>query len=269
MGDIGFRDSMKNSLNWLLRWRHPLWWLPDVPSEQDASYLRIWSQLRQIERVANGRHDTSNFLNRSGDLVIVCARIDMSALEPAYRELTANLDTIDYVRLVPDFLCNITVQELGYISKFPHARDEITEKWLDEYLEQCALSLRDFRPFDVTIGGANSYADATFLDVHDGGWFSRIQEVLEDFVSQPPRTRYPYLPELVIAQYTKSAPIGRLVSTLTPFRDTVFGSIRIDHLDVIRIPTNEAFAEPTVIRSYQLGKLTGFMDRVTSANAGT
>lgn len=258
---------MKRSLDWLLRWRHPLWWLPDVPSEQDASYLRIWSQLRQIERVADGRHDTSNFLNRSGDLVIVCARVDTSVLQPVFMDLRKAIAEIDYVRLVPPSTFNITVQELGYLSAQPASRDEITQQWLDEYLEQCELSLRDFRPFEVTLGGVNSYADAAFLDVHDNGWFSRIHEVLVDFVSQPPRTRYPYLPEMVIAQYTRSAPIGRLVSTLTPFRDVTYGSFRVDHIDVLRIPTTEPFAEPVLVRSYPLGTLTGFMDRVTSANA--
>ena len=259
---------MKRSFHWLLRWRHPLWWLPDVPSEQDASYLRVWSHLRQIEEVVDGRHDTRDFFDRQGDLVVVCVRIDAALLSPEFHDLTRTLAEIEYVRLVPASTYNVTVQELGYLSKRPNGRDEITELWLEEYLEQCQLSLRDFRPFDVTLGGANSYADAAFLDVHDNGWFSRIHEVLVDFVSQPPRTRYPYLPEFVIAQYTRRAPVGRLVPTLTPFRDMTFGHFRVSQIDVLRIPTTEAFADPTVIRSYQLGKLTGFMDRVTSANAG-
>ena len=266
MSDIGFRNSMKNSFNWLLRWRHPFWWLPDVPTEQDASYLKIWSQLRQLEYVQDGRHDTSNFLNRSGDLVIVCARVNAEDLSPAFNELKESLSSIDFVRPVPANTYNITVQELGYLSERPNGRDEITQTWLDEYLEQCHISLRDFRPFDVTFGGANSYADAAFLDVHDNGWLSRIHDVLVDFVSQPPRTRYPYLPEFVFAQYTRRAPIGSLVATLTPFRDMTYGTFRVESVDVLRIPTTGAFAEPELIRSYQLGKLTGFMDRVTSAN---
>lgn len=266
MSDIGFRDSMKNSLRWLLRWRHPFWWLPDVPTEQDASYLRIWSQLRQLDHVEDGRHDTRNFFERSGDLVIVCARVTPETLPPAFNDLVESLSDIDFVRLVSPNTYNVTVQELGYLSERPNGRDEITQLWLDEYLEQCHISLRDFRPFNVTLGGVNSYADAAFLDVHDDGWFSRIHDVLVDFVSQPPKTRFPYLPEFVIAQYMRKSPIGNLVSTLTPFRDTTFGSFRVENVDVVRISTTEPFAEPELIRSYQLGKLTGFMDRVTSAN---
>lgn len=268
MRDIGFRDFVKKSVQWLLRWRHPFWWLPDVPTEQDESYRRIWSHLRQIDRVADGRHDTEDFLNRQGDLVIICARVPADAFSPEFDRLLEALAAHDYARIVPANTYNITVQELGYLSERPNGRDEITEQWLAEYLEQCQISLKDFRPFDVRFGGVNSYADAAFLDIHDNGWFSRIHEVLVDFVSQPPRTRYPYLPELIIAQYVKSSPMGTLVHDLTPFRDMGFGGFRVEQIDVVRIPTNEAYGEPQLVQTFQLGRLTGFMDRVTSAEAG-
>ena len=259
---------MKKSVGWVLRWRHPFWWLPDVPSEQDESYRRIWSDLRQIDRVSDGRHDTKDYLSRRGDLVIVCARVPADAFIPRLHDLKDALARHDYVRMVPPETYNITVQELGYLSRRPNGRDEITKQWLNEYLEQCQISLKDFRPFDVQLGGANSYADAAFLDIHDNGWFSRIHDVLVDFVSQPPRTRYPYLPELIIAQYMKDAPVGTLVHDLTPFRDVEFGSFRVEHIDVLRIPTHEAFPQPQLVQTYPLGRLTGFMDRVTSAEAG-
>lgn len=267
MRDIGFRDFVKMTGRWVLRWRHPFWWLPDVPTEQDESYRRIWSHLRQIERVTDGRHDTANFFGRRGDLIIICARVPIEALMPQIEDVRAAIARHPYARLLPDSSFNITVQELGYLVERPQGRDEITRQWLDEYLEQCQISLKDFRPFDVRIGGINSYTDAAFLDVHDNGWFSRIHDVLVDFVSQPPRTRYPYLPELVIAQYTKDAPLGTMVHDLTPFRDVEFGQIRVEHLDVLAISTDEAFADPVLVQSYPLGRLTGFMDRVTSAEA--
>lgn len=268
MKNIGFREFVKKSVRWLLRWRHPFWWLPDVPSEQDESYRRIWSHLRQIDRVADGRHDTEDFLNRRGDLVIICARVPAETFIPEFHTLLKVLDTHDYVRLVPPDTYNITVQELGYLSERPNGRDEITPQWLDEYLEQCLISLKDFRPFDVRVGGVNSYADAAFLDIHDNGWFSRLHEVLVDFVSQPPRTRYPFLPEFIIAQYIHNAPMGTLVHDLTPYRDMEFGLFRVEQIDVVRIPTDEAYAEPKVVQTFPLGRLTGFMDRVTSAEAG-
>lgn len=268
MKDIGFRTFLKEAAKWVLKWRHPFWWLPDVPTEQDESFRKIWASLRQVEYVTDGRHDTDNFLSRKGDLVLVCARIPEDAVNPEIHELQSVIARQEYARLVPPNPWQITIQELGFLSNRPNGRDEITEDWLEEFLEQCQLSLKDFRPFDVRIGGANSFTDAAILDIHDNGWFSRIHDVLVDFVSQPPRMRYPYLPEFVIAQYTHDAPIGTLVHDLTPYRDREFGNFRVENIDVIRIPTSGSFDGYSIVRSYPLGQLTGFMDRVTSAEAG-
>lgn len=266
MKDIGFRDFLKLSFRWVLKWRHPFWWLPDVPSEQDESFRRIWAQLRQIDHVSDGRHDTQDYLNRGGDFVYACVRVEPDLIDPAINDLMDTLESFDFVRPVPEQIRHITVQELGYLTENPIGRDEITQTWLDEFLEQCELSLKDFRPFNITLGGANSYADAAFLDVHDGGWLSRIHDGLVDFVSQPPRTRYPYLPELIIAEYTKNTEVGTLVHDLTPFRDRTFGTFRVEAIDVLRMPTDEAWAEPTLLRSFPLGIPTGFMDRVSRAD---
>lgn len=253
----------------MLRWRHPFWWLPDVPTEQDESYRRIWANLRQIDNVADGRHDTEAYYGRSGGLIIVCARVPAECFHPTFQDLQRDLLGLGYARVVPESHYTITVQELGYLSSAPNGRDEITRAWLDDYLEQCQLSLRDFRPFEIRLGGANSFNDAAILDVHDNGWLSRIHDVLVDFVSQPPRTKFPYLPEFVIAQYLERAPIGNLVPTLTPYRDITFGEFRVESIDVIMYSTDEAFPEPVLVRSYPLGQLTGFMDRVSSADALT
>ena len=269
MRSAGLGARLRFAGDWLLRWRHPLWWLPDVPSEQDESYRRIWASLRQMNHVLDGRHDTVNFSRRQGDLVVIGLRIPADCFDEDMAQLTDALQTLDYVRLVPPEHWRITIQELGYLNESPNGRDEITLRWLDEYLEQCALSLRDFRPFDVRLGGANSFADAAILDVHDDGWLSRVHDVLVDFVSQPPRTRYPYLPEFVIAEYTSRASIGNLVHLLTPYRDTTFATFRASSIDVLRIPTTAAYAQPTLVRSYPLGTLTGFMDRVSTADALT
>lgn len=268
MRNIGLRDFLKLSVRWVLRWRHPFWWLPDVPSEQDESFRRIWAQMRQVDYVSDGRHDTEDYLTRGGDLVVLCVRVSQDVLDPALDELTDMLESYPFTRLVPANLRNVTIQELGYLVETPEGRDEITQSWLDEYLEQCEASLKDFRPFEVTLGGANSYSDAAFLDVHDGGWFSRIHEVLVDFVSQPPRQRYPYLPEFIIAEYTGRHPVGNLVHDLTPFRDRTFGAFRVDAIEVVRIPTHSTWTEPHLVRRYRLGIPTGFMDRVSKAEIG-
>jgi hypothetical protein len=263
LNNIGYRDLVRNTGRWLLKWRHPLWWLPDVPSEQDEAYRRIWADLRQVDQVVDGRHDTDDWFSRDGDFVYVCARIPEDALAPAFDQLIETLDQFAFARILPRPYFNITVQELGYLTERPAGRDEFTREWLDEFIQQAAVPVRSFSPFDVTLGGANSYADAAFIDVHDNGWLSRIHVRLLDFVSQPPSMRYAYLPELIVAQYVEVAPMESLVRALTPLRDTTFGSFRVTNIDVMRVSTSETFATPTLIHSFELGHEPGFIDRVS------
>lgn len=266
MNSIGYRQLARNIGQWILKWRHPLWWLPDVPSEQDEAYRRIWANLRQVDHVVDGRHDTEDWFSRVGDFVYVCARIPDDVLTPEYERLIAVLQEFPFTRPVPETYLNITVQELGYLTDRPAGRDEITSQWLDEFIQHAATPIGSFRPFDVRLGGVNSYVDAAFLDVHDNGWLSRIHTRLLDFVSQPPSTRYAYLPELIVTQYVHVAPIENLVRALTPFRDRTFGTFRVTTIDVMSVSTSETFAEPRLIHSFELGNEPGIMDRVSPAD---
>jgi hypothetical protein len=260
---IGYRDLGRNIGRWLLKWRHPFWWLPDVPSEQDEAYRRIWANLRQVDHVADGRHDTDDWYHRSGDFIFIAARIPDDVLTPDFDRLIATLERFPFARIVPRHLLNVTVQELGYLTETPVGRDEITSDWLNEFIRHAEIPIQSFRPFDVRLGGANSYVDAAFLDVHDNGWLSRIHGRLLDFVSQPPKMRYAYLPELIIAQYIEVAPIDSLVRELTPMRDTTFATFRISNIDVLRVNTDQVFAEPEVIHTFELGNEPSLVDRVS------
>jgi hypothetical protein len=263
---LGYRELIRNIGRWLLKWRHPLWWLPDVPSEQDEAYRRIWANLRQVDHVVDGRHDTEDWVGRSGDFVYICARIPEDVLTPEYDHLIESLRQFPFARIVPRHFLNVTVQELGYLTERPLGRDEFTSQWLDEFIQHAATPIQSFAPFDVTLGGANSYVDAALIDVHDNGWLSRIHVRLLDFVSQPPSMKYAYLPELIVAQYVKAAPIDSLVRALTPFRDMTFGTFRIATIDVMRVSTEETFAEPVLVHSFELGNEPGLIDRVNPAD---
>jgi 2'-5' RNA ligase len=266
LNSIGYRDLARSIGRWIAKWRHPFWWLPDVPSEQDEAYRRIWANLRQVDRVVDGRHDTDDWFARPGDFVWMCARVPEAALLPGFEELVRTLEQFSFTRIVPREYLNITVQELGYLAEQPSGRDEITEEWLEEFIQHAQRPISSFPPFDVAIGGANSFVDAAFLDIHDNGWLSRIHNRLLDFVSQPPSTRYSYLPELIIAQYVQAAPIASLVRALTPFRDRTFGTFRVESIDVMRVSTSETFPEPRLVHRFELGNEPRLIDRVSPAD---
>lgn len=253
----------------MLKWRHPFWWLPDVPSEQDEAYRRIWQHLRQVTEVVDGRHDTPEWRAHEGDFVLCCVRVPEEALDPEIEAVRDSLRTLPYARVHPPGFLHIPVQELGFLVPAARFRSDITEQWLEEFIAQVESPVSEFRPFDITLGGVNSFVDATFLDVHDNGWLARIQGRLLDFVKVPPGTRYAYLPTVTIAHYTETAPVGPLVAKLTPWRDYAFGHFRVDSLDVVRIPTTEPYPELEVIHQIGLGRPQPLIDVIQGGASST
>lgn len=252
----------RGAVGWLHRWRHPLWWLPDIPSEQDEAYRRVWQNLRQVTHVVDGRHDTAEWRRHDGDFALCCVRIPLGTLDPAIDGLRTALRAFPFVRLHPDAFLHIPVQELGFVTERPQARDEISPSRLQEMIAQAQIPVSDFPTFDVTIGGVNSFVDAVFLDVHDNGWLARIHHRLIDFAAIPPDQRFSYLPQVTIAHYTEAAPIGNLPAVLTPWRDQPFGAFRIETIDIVRLRTDAAYPELVVEHQFHLGRQPALIDVV-------
>jgi 2'-5' RNA ligase len=210
--------------------------------------------------VADGRHDLVEWRSHTGDFALCCVRIPVDALSPTIEDLRATLRHFPFVRLHPDAFLHIPVQELGFITDRSQARDEISAQRLGEFIAQADLPISDFPAFDVSLGGVNSFVDATFLDVHDDGWLSRIHRRLIDFVAIPPDQRFSYLPQVTIAHYTEAAPIGNLPAALAPWRDQAFGSFRVESIDIVRLRTNETYPDLVLEHQFQLGRQHALID---------
>jgi len=233
--------------------RHPLWWLPDPAAQQDEAYRRVWQNLRTLECVEDGRHDEERWRDQPGDFAMCCVRAPSSCFTSGLGDLRAALESFPFVRLHPDSSLHIPILELGIVRDEPSERDEISRNRLGEFITQAQRPLVDFPRFPVFLGPVNSFADAVFLDVHDGGWLSRIHRRLIDFGPVPPSTRFPYLPHLTLGHYDRAAPIGNLPAVLAEWRDLPIGEFLIEHVDVVTVDTNAAFPPFQVVHEFALG----------------
>lgn len=248
--------------------RHPLWWLPDPVANQEESYRRIWQNLRTISETNDGRHDGEMWHAHQGRFALCCLRVPPDAFGPALDELRAALTQFPFVRLHPDSFLHIPLQEIGYLVEDPVSRDELSQTQLEEFIALAERPLLDFPEFSIELGPVNSFADATFLDVHDNGWLSRIHRRLMDFSTVPPSTRYAYVPHLTIAHYDRVAPIGNLPGVLAEWRDQLLGSFIARHVDVVLLDTREAFPPFELAHSFPLGTTRATGDIPTRPSPG-
>jgi 2'-5' RNA ligase len=245
------------------RVRHPLWWLPDPAVQQEEAYRRIWQNLRVVQDVRDGRHDTQEWRARQGPFAMCCVRVPPSCFTPELDSLRTVLESFPYVRLHPESFLHIPIQEIGFLSDSPVQRNDLTRKGLDEFIAQAHRPLLDFPSFPIVLGPVNSFADAAFLDIDDDGWLSRIHRRLLDFAPVPPSTRYPYLPHLTLAHYDRVAPIGNLPAALAEWRDLPLGEFVVDQIDVVLLDTQETFPPFDVVHEFMLGttRATGAFPR--------
>lgn len=254
MNSPGFRGLAHSTLAWIRKWRHPFWWLPDVPSSQAEAYRRIWQHLRQTTELADGRHAGADWREREGTFVVLCARVPVTSFEPIFDDLETVLSELEYAELWPRNAIYVPVQEIGLLKSEPIHRDGFDQKWLDEFISQVENPITEFPPFEVELGGVNAYSDAVFLDVRDNGWLSRIHLRVLDFVAQPPNNRFSYLPEAIVALFTERREIGNLVRVLTPFRDVDFARFRVAHIDAVYVRLDDGLPSVETFHEFALGR---------------
>ncbi len=175
----------------------------------------------------------------SDHLVYLIALDHEPAVAKAARQLQARLD-FPFVNPVPRNALHITVQSVGN-------RDKLTVEQQAALAERAAPVLERLAPFDVTIGGANSFDVAAFLEVHDGGAIREARATLRAALpwlaeegSDPLVSGDcdAFLPHVSIAYYNAEADAAGVVAALAPHRHDVVArvQVRAARLVAVRLP---------------------------------
>ena len=90
-------------------------------------------------------------------------------------------------------------------------------------------------PFDLVLGGVNPFQDAAVLDVHDDAHRTRLHRRLFEIAAVQSAARYPYLPHVTIAHYTREAPIDGLAADLARWRDPRFAGFPVTEVEIVTL----------------------------------
>jgi len=209
--------------------------------DQDEAFRRVWQRFRTFNRVADGRHDTADWRSHTGDYAVCIVRIPPGAIAAELEPVRQVLAVRPFIRIHPDHFLHITLQELGFLCDRPGRADEISPARLDEFVEAAARPVAFTRPFEIDLGGINSFQDAAFLDIHDRGHCAKLHARLHELAAVPHMARYGYLPHSTIAHYTADRPIDGLAGALAPWRDTLFATFRVTQVEVVTLHRDETY----------------------------
>lgn len=207
------------------------------------AYDRVWQSFQVASATADGRHDESRWREHAGPYAACVVRVDGNALQPELRALLGGIERLTGVRAHPRHFLHVMLQELGYLVDEPDHPDEISRARLEEFALSAIEPVSSMEPIEITLGGANAFQDAVFLEVGGGETLSRLHARLFDLAALPSIPEYPYLPHCTVAHFTGEIPAGEAASAIEPWRDQAFGAISISEVEIVTLDTRVTYPE--------------------------
>jgi 2'-5' RNA ligase len=214
-------------VNWLERWRSKR-----AARRQETAYRRLWQAFTRYPTLADGRHDDESWRSHIGRFACCLIRVPIQRLQPEMDELRSALDRPREIRLHPDHFLHIMVQEIGFVSNNPSRQDELSIERFDELNGALSSALLDLDAFEARIASANSFEDAAFLEIHDGGGCDAIHRRLREVAAVPMIPRYAFLPHVTVAHYLGDFDSYPTVKALQAFRNVQFGSFQVTEVEI-------------------------------------
>ncbi|HEU5431138.1 MAG TPA: 2'-5' RNA ligase family protein [Thermomicrobiales bacterium] len=212
-----------------------------VDRAQQEAYARIWNAFAHMPRLADGRHDTANWRDRGSPFAMCVIRLPAAALGDRLTACRQSLADCPSVRVHPDGFLHITLQELGFVCDEPGAVDEISPARLDEFAQSAVGPIAERPPFRIALGGVNSFQDAAFLEVRDGGACAALHARLFELAAIPRQPRFAFVPHATIAHYIADAPAAPVRSALAPFHETAVGAFEATQVEIVTLDVVEPY----------------------------
>jgi 2'-5' RNA ligase len=189
----------------------------------------------------------------------------------ATRPVREALQTAGIGEVLPSHYLHITVLGIGLESVIRRTNGNIAR-----LMDRTSRALRDVQPLRLTLRGVNSFSNAAFAEVHDErnglvGLRDRLVEILHgiglpgfgpsamstetapargeaeqdhaDGVNMPP-----YLPHLSLCYYDRGYPTSQVAAVLEPYRQTEFGSLRVNYVTLAAVPFSDYDRFPPITR---------------------
>ena len=169
-------------------------------------------------------------------------------------EIQSWLSTISCVTRFPKDYFHISVMGLGFLAKSEEYEDDILVENLQRIINQAKEVLQQFSKFDVFLSKLNIFPDVVFVEVHDGNKIEEIHRRLQAIPEIRKRKfDYPsFLPHISIMHFQKKEDFTRLISYLEKLRDTEFGKMTVNSIELVNAHLFKKHPKLKTIHTFEL-----------------
>jgi 2'-5' RNA ligase len=208
-----------------------------------GAYCRVWESFLHADSTKDGRHDTLYWHSHDGPYAACVVRVPADSLQPGLAELRRAIAPLPGVRLHPDHFVHVMLQELGFVVDQPARPDEISSARLEEFVLAAVDPISSSARLSLTLGGANAFEDAVFLEVAPGEPLLQLHDRLFDLAAVPQVPRFPYLPHCTIAHFDGTCPPSSAQAALQPWREHVFGACLVSEVEIVTLDPKQTYPE--------------------------
>jgi 2'-5' RNA ligase len=154
------------------------------------------------------------------------------------RHVHGALRQLPGVELHPPEFLHITIQSLGFLDR-PEFTDGVLGA-LEEHITQ-------IQAFDLELGGLNALHSCAFLEVRPTTSLMALRRAVRRGIGDAIRAIDPYpdyLFHLTVGYFEAGASIDKLVAAIEPLRRHAAGTLHVDAVDVVALPTDQTVPFP-------------------------
>ena len=197
----------------------------------------IPSEIRDFPEWHHGRKDYAVWVLRCED---------NPAIQAKFKAARKYLD--DFLLEPYDRQPHITLFVCGFLVHEPQYNDDFTQTQLDAQIK--VLEKADIKPFEIKVGGLNSFASTPFLTIHDPDeGILRLREVLSGGAREFRTTSY--RPHLTVGLYAKAFHSQDILARMAAFRSEPI-HWRVEQVSLATYQATEVTGELSHRYSYRL-----------------
>lgn len=197
----------------------------DVWRERNKIRPEITNEDSLINNWAKGRSQFLTFLIRIRDEKLIRKII----------EIQDKLSAIPCVDPFPKDYLHITVKGCGFLVESEKHEDDILIENVRAIVSQAKEVLQAFHRFKVNLPRLNIFSEVALIEVHDEGKIGELNKGLQT-IPETKKMKFDYpilLPHISIAQFQNKQEFTRLISDLENLRETAFGELKINYIDLV------------------------------------
>jgi 2'-5' RNA ligase len=218
------------------------------------SFTDVWERRKNIQLNVTKYWIDDDWTKGRSQYLTFHVRVRDEELIENIVEIQSGLLANSCVAPFPKDYFHISVAGLGFLAKSEEYEDDILIENLQRIINQAKEVLQSFSKFDVVFSKLNIFPDVVFVEVHDGG---KIEEIFRRLQTIPEiRKRkfdYPsFLPHISVMHFQKQKDFTGLISHLEKLRDTEFGRMTVDSIELVNAHLLKEYPKLNTIHTFEL-----------------